>query len=254
MKRGGSDLELWCCKWDMQINFKKTTYVHIRKKKNVLNFQYNLGSNNLCITSYFKYLEVTITNNLTWHRLIESVCSESFKKLCHLRAKLHKTPKHVKLLAYQTYIRPRLEYASVVWSPHQKHLVTKLERIQRRAALIWTPAHVALEGNERANEAARDLTHREPPKPGSQSMDNAKDRLCAYRDVLEHYKGERRTYPAAHPSLPKKQEVAWRRLQTNTYPNPGIYRHFHPDIHDGKCKHCPEIASLTHMLWECPSI
>lgn len=71
---------------------------------------------------------------------------------------------------------------------------------------------------------------------------------------LEHHKGERRTYPAAHPSLTKKQEVAWRRLQTNTYPNPGLYRHFHPDIHDGKCKHCPEIASLTHMLWECPSV
>lgn len=75
------DLELWCCEWDMQINFQKTTYVHITNKKNVLNFQYNIGSNNLCKTSYFKYLGVTITNNLTWHRHIESVCSELFKKL-----------------------------------------------------------------------------------------------------------------------------------------------------------------------------
>ncbi|KAG0427807.1 hypothetical protein HPB47_025169 [Ixodes persulcatus] len=71
-----------------------------------------------------------------------------------------------------------------------------------------TTLHAALEGNERANEAARDLTHREPPPPGPHFTDNSRDRLCTYREVLDHYKGERRTYPAADPSLTKRQEVA----------------------------------------------
>ena len=37
-----------------------------------------------------------------------------------------------------TYIRPTLEYASVVWNPHLQKDVNKLERIQR-AATRWVP-------------------------------------------------------------------------------------------------------------------
>ena len=33
-------------------------------------------------------------------------------------------------------IRPRLEYAGVVWSPHKKNYVWKLERLQRIAMKI----------------------------------------------------------------------------------------------------------------------
>ncbi len=32
-----------------------------------------------------------------------------------------------------TMIRPKLEYASVVWSPHKKKEIRKLERIQKIA-------------------------------------------------------------------------------------------------------------------------
>ena len=37
-----------------------------------------------------------------------------------------------------TYIRPTLEYASVVWNPHLQKDINKLERIQR-AATRWVP-------------------------------------------------------------------------------------------------------------------
>ncbi|KAG0430930.1 hypothetical protein HPB47_022259 [Ixodes persulcatus] len=44
------------------------------------------------------------------------------------------------------------------------------------------------------------------------------------------------------------------RSKNNAYPNRRLYRHFHPEIHDGRCKHCPDLASLAHMLWKCLSI
>ena len=47
-----------------------------------------------------------------------------------------------------TYIRPTLEYASVVWNPHLQKDINKLERIQR-AATRWVPELRELSYEER---------------------------------------------------------------------------------------------------------
>lgn len=128
------DLHTWCEKWDMEINYAKTTFAHITRKKNVLDFQYRMGSAILTNVSSFRYLGVVISNDLNWRSNVENVCYSSYKKLCFLRVKLRNATKDVKLMAYKTFIRPVLEYAAVVWSPHQKGLINELERIQRLAA------------------------------------------------------------------------------------------------------------------------
>lgn len=126
-------LHNWCAQWGMEINYSKTTFTHITKKKSVLSYDYKIGNNLLTRTNSFKYLGVTITNDLGWHTHVEEVCSKAYKKLFYLRKKLQHTPKDVKLLAYKTFVRPILEYASSVWSPHQQTLRDKLEKIQRLA-------------------------------------------------------------------------------------------------------------------------
>jgi len=35
------------------------------------------------------------------------------------------------LKAYMTYVRPILEYCSLVWSPHYKYLINKIESVQK---------------------------------------------------------------------------------------------------------------------------
>lgn len=47
---------------------------------------------------------------------------------------LYSAPSPLRKLAYLTFVRPHLEYASPIWSPHQKYLIDALEIIQNRAS------------------------------------------------------------------------------------------------------------------------
>lgn len=123
----------WCRDWGMVVNAEKTVSLRITRKKSPFEFQYTLGSCAVNQVNSFKYLGVTFTNNLSWNLHIDNICSSAFRKLCFLRHKLRNSPPSVKLLCYRSYVRPKLEYAAVVWDPYTKNNIDKLEKIQRKA-------------------------------------------------------------------------------------------------------------------------
>ena len=43
---------------------------------------------------------------------------------------------HVLLKLYIHFVRPHIEFASQVWSPHQQFLIDLIERVQRRATKL----------------------------------------------------------------------------------------------------------------------
>ena len=47
---------------------------------------------------------------------------------------LYKCEPSVKATAYTALVRPILEYANVVWDPHQQYLIDDIETVQRQAA------------------------------------------------------------------------------------------------------------------------
>lgn len=117
----------------MAANTDKTVSLRITHKKNPLDHVYKMGSVPLKQVDSYKYLGVTFTANLSWNLHVENTCSAAFRKLAYLRHKLRNSPSNVKLLAYLTYIRPKLEYACVAWDPYTKLNINKLERIQRKS-------------------------------------------------------------------------------------------------------------------------
>ena len=80
------------------------------------------------------YLGITISNNLSWTRHFDSVSKKAEQALGLLKRNIQVHNKDLKSTAYTTLVRPQLEYASTVWSPHTATAIIKLEAVQRWSA------------------------------------------------------------------------------------------------------------------------
>lgn len=113
--------------------------------------------------------------------------------------------------------------------------------------LIWTPGHAGLDGNERAHATARACTLQAP----HQSLRDPEPVQQQYRALLQHHRLARCAYPPPHQKLTREEAVAWRQLQTNTYPHLSFLHIIHPTIYPPTCPHCSEHPTLYHTTWAC---
>ena len=84
------------------------------------------------------YLGVSINNKLTWNNHCTTVSSKASQTLGMLRRNISSCPTSVKAQAYQTLVRPNLEYASSAWSPHTNKDSKRIEAVQNAAARFCT--------------------------------------------------------------------------------------------------------------------
>ena len=52
----------------------------------------------------------------------------------YLQRNMHISSTQIKTRAYNTYVRPQLQYAATIWDPHTKQNINKLEQVQRTDA------------------------------------------------------------------------------------------------------------------------
>ena len=131
-----NSLEDWENQWDMAFHPDKCQVLQVSNKKKKYDFQYQLHNQNLQIVSSSKYLGVTIQDNGKFDVHINNIANASNKMLGFVRRNLRVNSKSSKETAYKMLVRPKTEYAAVVWDPHTKDNITKLEKIQRRAARV----------------------------------------------------------------------------------------------------------------------
>jgi predicted nucleic acid-binding Zn ribbon protein len=67
-----------------------------------------------------------------------ALCNRSFM---HYNKDTHTQSQTIKERAYQTLIRPKLEYCCNVWDPHTNENINSLEKVQRRAARYTCNRH-----------------------------------------------------------------------------------------------------------------
>ena len=67
----------------------------------------------------FKYLGVFLSSDMSWSTHIDSVCSKARKLVGLLYRRFSaEVDSHSLLEMYKLLVRPHLEYAAPVWSPH----------------------------------------------------------------------------------------------------------------------------------------
>ena len=115
----------------------KCQVLHITRTKGSIQTRYILHGTVLESVPSAKYLGVTISDNLSWtpppppHT--DSVSKKANQTLGFSKRNIKVHNKDLKSTAYMTLVRPQLEYASTVWSPHTATDITKLA-VQCRSA------------------------------------------------------------------------------------------------------------------------
>ena len=127
-------LQEWEKKWQMAFNAEKCEVLCITNKKNTIQHNYLIHGQKLAIKSDSKYLGVTISSNLSWSKHVNNISKKANSTMAFLRRNIRPASQQAKSTAYKTFVRPTLEYASTVWSPHTDTDSNQLEMVQRRAA------------------------------------------------------------------------------------------------------------------------
>ena len=127
-------LEKWEENWYMEFNADKCEVIRISKKKNTIIHPYKLHDTELKTTNIAKYLGVTLSNDFNFSTHINNVSSKANNTLKFIKRNIKTENKKLKETAYNTYVRPQLEYCSTIWHPWQQNQSYKIERVQRVAA------------------------------------------------------------------------------------------------------------------------
>ena len=124
----------WTTKWQLRLNPSKCGAFLISNKRKPLTFTYMINGLAISWNSIMKYLGVYIQSNLSWSHHCRAVSAKAKQSLNYLHHSLWGATTATKSVAYKVLVRPLLEYACQVWSPHTAHDIGLLEAVQRHAA------------------------------------------------------------------------------------------------------------------------
>ena len=138
-------LNAWCVYNHLPLNATKCNVMSFSRKSDPIVFNYNLDNCLLNRPEFVKDLGVIFDTKLTFSRHIEECVAGAYKSLGFIlrNSRDFKSLSTLRLL-FITFVRSKLEYASIVWSPSYNLHITLLEKVQRR---FFKSSTFIVEGN-----------------------------------------------------------------------------------------------------------
>ena len=123
-------LSVWESQWDMEFNPSKYQVVRVTTAKEVIKSVYPLHGQVLGVVTSTRFLGVDISSGLTWNSHIDRITRKANGTLGYVRRNIKTKNRKVRETAYNTRVRPQLEYAVPVWDPKNKDKRLQLEKYE----------------------------------------------------------------------------------------------------------------------------
>ena len=121
LQQDQNNLQDWENKWMMSFNPDKCEVLRLRitaKETNLVEAVYTIHGKPLNTVSSAKYLGLTIDTKLSYNEHVSNICKKANSPRALIHRNTRSCPWRVKATAYTYFVRPQLEYAATVWSPH----------------------------------------------------------------------------------------------------------------------------------------
>ena len=118
----------------MRFNASKCQVLQVTKKRDIFPAAYTIHGQVLEVVKSAKYLGVHLDNQLNFNTHVDAISRKAHGTKAFLSRNLSHCSQQVKETAYNTYVRPTVEFASAAWDPHTQRNIQKIEQVQRSAA------------------------------------------------------------------------------------------------------------------------
>ena len=125
-------LSTWSRDWQLTISTKKCVILNVHQKQSAVPRDYTLSNAVVPVLHSVKDLGVTVDSDLKFSLHINNIVARAHSRACLIHKCFLSRDRESLLRAYTVYVRPLLEYASQIWSPHLLTDIRKLESVQRR--------------------------------------------------------------------------------------------------------------------------
>ena len=117
----------------VEFNPSKCQVIQVTGPRNPINANYSLHGHVLETATCARYLGVDISSGLSWRSHIDRITGSATKTLNFVTRNVKIKHPGVRKMAYNTLVRPQLEYVAAVWVPLTKGKTKQDEKVQRRA-------------------------------------------------------------------------------------------------------------------------
>lgn len=125
----------WFTNWQLVLSIEKCAHLIIGKQLNAT-ATFSLQGADISKVNECRDLGLLVDRNLNFKQHIDVIVKKAFRKSYQVRKSFGTHDAQVLTRLFTAYVRPSLEYGSMLWSPHTQNQITKIERVQRKFTKI----------------------------------------------------------------------------------------------------------------------